>query len=122
METSILESTKKILGLDEEYSAFDHDIITHINSAFSILLQLGVGPSEGFEITGAEEVWDSFVVPAEQKSLVKSYLYLRVRMLFDPPATSFGIAAMERQLADYEYRLNYYREDLVWTASQEAAQ
>jgi hypothetical protein len=122
VETSILNSTKKNLGLDSEYSAFDHDIISHINSAFSVLWQLGVGPIAGFEIEDDSLEWDDFDIPVEIKNLVKTYIYLKVRMLFDPPNTSFGIAAMEKQLADYEYRINYYREDTAWMASQAAEQ
>jgi len=114
METSILTSTKKILGIAEDYTVFDLDIITHINSAFSTLTQLGVGPPEGFMITDATEVWDDFVANDFQYNPVKSYVFLRVRQLFDPPSTSYLIAAVEKQIQELEWRLNVYREGLDW--------
>ena len=110
MEESILTSTKKILGLDEAYTAFDLDVITHINAAFSILSQLGVGPEGGFYIEDASDVWADFIVPPDQLHLVKTYIYLKVRSLFDPPTTSFLIEATEKQIKEYEWRLNIFRE------------
>src|SRR4029077_8389210 len=114
METSILTSTKKILGIAEDYTVFDLDIITHINSAFSTLTQLGVGPPEGFMITDATAKWDDFVANDFQYNPVKSYVFLRVRQLFDPPSTSYLIAAVEKQIQELEWRLNVYREGLDW--------
>jgi hypothetical protein len=114
METSILTSTKKILGIAEDYTVFDLDIITHINSAFSTLTQLGVGPPQGFMITDATAVWDDFVANDFQYNPVKSYVFLRVRQLFDPPSTSYLIAAVEKQIQELEWRLNVYREGLDW--------
>lgn len=113
MEESILTSTKKILGLDESYTPFDLDIITHINAAFSILDQLGVGPEGGFMIVDDTTVWDDYVVPQNQLHAVKTYIYLKVRSLFDPPATSFHLTAMNEQLKEYEWRLNTFREVLL---------
>lgn len=110
---SILTSTKKILGLDEGYTAFDLDIITHINTVFSTLSQLGVGPEEGFFIEDAADDWDSFDVPPNQLHMAKSYLYLKVRMLFDPPGTSYLITAMENQIREMEWRMNMLREVLL---------
>jgi hypothetical protein len=110
MEPSILISTKKILGISADYDAFDLDILTHINATFSILNQLGVGPVEGFFVEDDTAVWDDFVDPENQHNLVKTYVYLRVRMLFDPPATSFLIEAANRQISEYEWRLNVFRE------------
>jgi len=110
MEESILTSTKKILGLDQDYTAFDLDIITHINAAFSILSQLGVGPESGFSIEDETTVWADYLVPADQLHLVKTYVYLKVRSLFDPPTTSFLIEATEKQIKEYEWRLNVFRE------------
>jgi hypothetical protein len=110
MEESILTSTKKILGLDEGYDVFDLDIITFINSALSTLDQLGVGPVGGYTITGPEEVWDDLTLPANQLQLVKTYLFLKVRMLFDPPTTSYLISALNEQLKEYEWRLNSFVE------------
>lgn len=112
MEESILKSTKKILGIDSEYTPFDLDIITHINTAFSLLNQLGVG-SEFFFIEDDTAVWSDFIVPPNQLHMVKTYVYLKVRILFDPPATSFLIQAANDQLKEHEWRLNSFREDVV---------
>jgi len=110
VEESILKSTKKILGLAPEYTPFDLDVITHINAAFSILNQLGVGPKEGFSIEDENDTWDEFPVPTEQLHLVKTYIYLKVRILFDPPGTSFLLDSVTNQLHEYEWRLNVFRE------------
>lgn len=110
METSILTSTKKILGVAESYHAFDLDIVTHINATFSILNQLGVGPVEGYMIEDEQAKWEDYGVPINQLNLVKTYVYLKVRLLFDPPATSYLITASEEQIAQYEWRLNSFRE------------
>jgi hypothetical protein len=110
MEESILISTKKILGLDESYTPFDLDIITHINAAFSTLDQLGLGPEGGFSIEDETAVWSDYVVPLNQLHAVKTYVYLKVRILFDPPATSFHLSALNEQLKEYEWRLNMFRE------------
>lgn len=113
MEESILKSTKKILGLDAAYTAFDLDVITHINAAFSILDQLGVGPLGGFSIEDDSTGWSEYVAPPNQLHLIKTYVYLKVRLLFDPPSTSFLINAYEEQLKEYEWRLNVMREVLI---------
>ena len=110
MEESILTSTKKILGLDRDYTAFDLDVITHINAAFSILSQLGVGPEGGFSIIDDTTLWTDYSVPADQLHLVKTYMFLKVRSTFDPPTTSFLIEATEKQIKEYEWRLNIFRE------------
>ena len=115
METSILNSTKKILGLASDYTAFDLDIITHINTAFSTLTQLGVGPAAGFMIEDASTNWVDFLGDADpQLNSVKSYVFLRVRLLFDPPATSYLINAYEDQIRELEWRLNSHREETQW--------
>jgi hypothetical protein len=109
MENSILISTKKILGLPVEYTAFDLDIITHINSVFAILAQLGVGPPTGFMIEDEFAEWTDFDAP-NQLNAIRTYVFLKVRMLFDPPTTSFLIEAMTKQIQEYEWRLNVSRE------------
>lgn len=116
MEQSILTSTKKILGIDKDYTVFDLDIITHINSAFSTLTQLGVGPRAGFMINDDTEVWSDFIDIENdlQYNSVKSYVFLRVRQLFDPPSTSYLISAVERQIQELEWRLNVHREETEW--------
>jgi len=111
VDESILNSTKKILGIDSSYTAFDQDVLTHINAAFSILNQLGVGPAEGFTVWDESAVWtDFYPAPPEQLNLVKTYVYLKVRVLFDPPGTSFLLTAAENQVKEYEWRLNIFRE------------
>lgn len=114
METSILTSTKKILGIAADYTAFDLDIITHINAAFSTLTQLGVGPATGFMIEDAEDEWYDFVEDDIQLNLVKTYVYLKVRQLFDPPTTSYLISAVEKQIQELEWRMNTNREATEW--------
>lgn len=115
MEQSILTSTKKILGIAEDYTVFDVDIITHINTAFSTLTQLGVGPANGFMIEDATPVWSDFIGSDLQFNSVKSYVFLRVKQLFDPPATSYLISATENQIRELEWRLNTHREESSWT-------
>jgi hypothetical protein len=115
MEASILTSTKKVLGIAEDYTAFDLDIITHINTAFSTLTQLGVGPPEGFMIEDATPVWADFITDGDlQYNSVRSYVFLRVRHLFDPPTTSYLITAAEKQIEELEWRLNVHREETGW--------
>jgi hypothetical protein len=119
MEESILQSTKKVLGIPPEDVAFDLDVIIHINSAFSILHQLGIGPIDGFMISGDDETWDQFVDPSDNLQYfneVKVVVYLRVRSLFDPPQTSYLISAVERQITEHEWRLNVMREGSEWTS------
>lgn len=110
MEDSILISTKKILGLADEYTPFDLDVLTHINGAFSVLQQLGVGPLEGFFIEDANAKWTDFDVPAYQRNMVKTYVFLKVRLLFDPPSTSYLVEAANKQVDQLEWRLNVTRE------------
>lgn len=115
MEDSILISTKKILGIGEDYSAFDIDIITHINSTFSIVNQLGVGPDDGFAIDGEDAVWEDLNLPLNQMNLLRTYVFLKVRMLFDPPTTGFLLTAFNQQIEEYETRLSYMRENTLPT-------
>jgi hypothetical protein len=116
MVESILTSTKKVLGIAEAYTAFDTDIITHINSTFSILVQLGVGPLEGFMIADATEEWADFDVSQVWLNLIRSYVFLKVRHIFDPPGTSFLLDAMQKQIQEFEWRLSTFREEEAWTA------
>lgn len=113
METSILTNVKKVLGIAESYTAFDEDILMHINAAFSVLNQLGVGPVNGFMIEDAGTEWEEFVVPPNQLHLVKTYIFLKVRLLFDPPTTSYLIDAATNQIKEYEWRLNTFRENEI---------
>ena len=104
---SILTSIKKLLGIQEEYTNFDNDIIMHINSTFSTLTQLGVGPSNGFIIKDKSSTWDEFISD-NRLECVKSYVYLKVRLLFDPPSTSSVMDSINRQITEYEWRINVY--------------
>lgn len=127
MENSILKSTKATLGLDANYTPFDQDIILHINAVFSVFDQLGVGPEGGFSIEDETAVWTDFIDPASDptnvylKSMLnmsKSLMYLKVRMLFDQPNTSYLIASLDRQIADFEWRVRELRE-AAKTAAEE---
>lgn len=114
MITSILTSIKKNLNVDASYTAFDEDIILHINSAFSTLNQLGVGPADGFEITDATATWASFIGTNKKYNFVKSYIYLLVRKLFDPAGTSYVGTALHEQMKEFEWRISVLREDTEW--------
>lgn len=115
METSILTSTKKILGIAADYTVFDLDIITHINSSLSTLSQLGVGPALGFAIEDDSANWVDFIADNDPfYNSVKTYVYLRVRQVFDPPTTSYQIAAFNDQIKELEWRLNVTREGTDW--------
>lgn len=104
---SILTSIKKLLGSGEDYDHFDADIIMHINFAFSTLNQLGVGPSEGFRITDSTEIWTDFIPDKPVLlEMAKSYVHIKVKLLFDPPTSSSVLAAMEREADRLEWRLN----------------
>ena len=104
---SILTSIKKLLGIAEEYEHFDNDIIMHINSVFMILTQLGVGPSKGFVITDSSASWDDFLPEGGEKlQAVKTYIYMKVRLMFDPPTSSAVIESMNRMINELEWRLN----------------
>lgn len=103
---SILTSIKKLLGIAEEYDHFDSDLIMHINSVFMVLNQLGVGPAEGFSITDKTETWEDFTQNNLMIQSVKSYVYLKVRLLFDPPSSSAVMESINRQISELEWRLN----------------
>lgn len=114
MSDSILNTTKKILGIEADYTAFDPDILIHINSVFSTLYDLGIGPEDGFAIDDAAATWDSFLNGDKRLNSVKTYVYLRVRLLFDPPTTSYLINSMKEQVQELEWRINTHREGTSW--------
>ena len=104
---SILISIKKLLGVAEDYLQFDNDIIMHINTTFLNLTQLGVGPEAGFIIEDDSTLWSDFIdIENPQLHAVKTYIYLKVKLLFDPPLSSSVIEAMKNQIAELEWRLN----------------
>lgn len=103
---SILTSIKKLLGIEADYTQFDTDIIIHINSVFSTLQQLGVGPAEGFMIEDDSATWIDYLGDSMDLNSVRTYIWLKVKMVFDPPTSSFVMEAMNRQAAELEWRLN----------------
>lgn len=107
---SILDGTKSALGLDSEYQVFDPDIIMHINSVFSTLAQIGVGPKTGFMITNSQSKWEDFLVGDILLNNVKTYTYLRVRLLFDPPTMGYLVNAIQDQVKELEWRINVQAE------------
>ena len=103
---SILTSIKKLLGIAEEYTQFDTDIIIHINTVFMTLQQLGVGPEEGFLIVDSEAVWTDFMDNSILLNSVKTYIYLKVKLLFDPPLSSSTIECFNKVISELEFRMN----------------
>lgn len=106
MEESILTSIKKLLGIAEEYTHFDTDIMIHINTAIMTLDQLGVGPEEGFRVTSDADSWSDFVEDDDYLDAVKTYVYLKVKLVFDPPLSGSVMEAMKESIKEYEWRLN----------------
>lgn len=110
-ETSILKSIKKMLGIQLEENAFDNDIIIHINSVLASLVQMGIGPEEGYSIYSESETWSDFLNDDKRLESVKTYVYLKVRIVFDPPASSTILEAFKQQIAEFEWR-NFAVKDL----------
>lgn len=106
MDESILNNIKRLLGPNETYNHFDLDIITHINSTLMTLNQLGVGPKEGFMITGPDETWADFIGPRKDLADIKSYVYNKVRLVFDPPQNSFLVEAIKEAIKESVWRIN----------------
>ena len=106
MDSSILTSIKKLLGIAEEDTSFDQDIIMHINTVFAILSQLGVGPANGFSIEDDSAIWEDYLGNATNLELVKSYIYMKVRSIFDPPTSSILADAMNKNISELEWRIN----------------
>lgn len=102
---SILTSIKKLLGIGEEYEAFDNDLIIHINSVLATLTQIGVGPKEGFSIEDDSAVWSDFISDVRLDS-VKTYVYLKVKVVFDPPLNASVMEANKAMINELEWRLN----------------
>lgn len=106
LDNSILGTIKSLLGPDANYDVFDTDIIVFINSALATLTQLGVGPANGFRISGGYETWEDFIGNANDLDFVKEYIYLRTRIGFDPPANSSVLDAYKEAIKELEWRLN----------------
>jgi len=120
MATKILDSIKKLLGIEAVDTAFDEELIMHINSVFLTLNQLGVGPSETFSMTDSDTEWSEFLDLATDLEAVKPYVYIRTRLLFDPPQNSFLVAAFEKQIQELEWRLQLQKEPYTLTAEAAA--
>lgn len=103
---SILTSIKKMLGIEAEYEHFDQDIIMHINSVFTDLAQIGVGPIKGFVIEDDIATWTDFLPEETNFHSVKTYMYLRVKLLFDPPSSSTVVSAIQREIDKWEWRFS----------------
>lgn len=103
---SILTSIKLLLGITEEDTSFDQDLIMQINSVFSILTMLGVGPKSGYSIIDENDIWTDFIPENPRLEMVKSYIHKKVRLMFDPPQSSAHIEALNRMIAELEWRLN----------------
>lgn len=103
---SILTSVKLALGIIPEYSHFDDQLIMYINTVFSTLYQLGVGPDRGFSIQDDKELWSEFLDTNKLLNLVKTYMYMSVKLMFDPPSNSFAVTAIEKQQKELEWRIN----------------
>lgn len=114
MSESILTSTKKILGIPEDYTAFDPDVIMFINSALGTLNQLGIGPEEGFTITDAAPTWEDFLGTDKRLESAKQYVFLKVRVVFDPPDTGWLAESFAKQIEELGWRLNVVRESDAW--------
>lgn len=116
MEDSILKGVKKMLGIDSSLTVFDFDILTLTNSAFATLNQAGIGPSDGFSIEDDTSVWSDFIGTNLKFNLVQTYVYLSVRIKFDPPQTSYLLTALQNQIDEQFARLLILRESTDWVA------
>lgn len=112
MNGSILDSVKNALGIMPDYTVFDMDVIMGINTAFATLQQLGVGPEEGFEVLDKTSKWDDFTGGEKLLNSVKTYIFISVKLTFDPPTTSFAIEAMDKQRKEIEWRLIVLTEEI----------
>ena len=105
MQESILKTIKQLTGCPDDFEQFDLDLTIHINSAFATLTQLGVGPTEGYRNTGPDNVWSEFEEDAKKASLIKDYVYIKTRLLFDPPTSGSLMDSLKEQLKEMEWRL-----------------
>lgn len=105
VKDSILDSVKKMIGPSVEYTVFDDDLIMYINSVFNILRQLGIGPTEGYEITSKYNLWTEFLPAGPKLNMVKPYMYAKVRLMFDPPQNGTITQAMKDIVDEFEFRM-----------------
>lgn len=113
MDTSILTSIKNLLGISEEDTSFDKDIVMFINGVLMSLNQIGVGPTEGYFITDTTETWAGLIGTRTDLGSVPTYVYLKVRLLFDPPQSGFLIEAIKNQITEFEWRLKIQAEGVI---------
>lgn len=111
--TSILTTIKKMLGIESEYTQFDPEIIVHINTVLMTLNQLGVGSEEGFVVADSTDTWSDYLGEDSNLEAVKSYIYISVRLIFDPPSSASILAAFERTKSELEWRLTLQAEEVV---------
>lgn len=116
---SILNSIKKLLGIPEDYDHFDSDIIMHINSVFTTLTQLGVGPEDGFSINDEVEKWEDFLPEERMIHSVKSYMFMKVKLMFDPPLSSAVIECTKEQIKEMEWRIQVAAESINLKSEEE---
>lgn len=116
---SILESEKKLLGLDQDYDVFDDDLIIHINTIFGTLHQIGVGPATQFYITDNTATWSEFTTEETIVHEVRGYMFLRLRLLFDPPSSSFVLNSYKEQIQEFEWRLNVKSDEIKGTTADD---
>lgn len=114
MDHSILNVTKRMVGVDPSLTVYDLNILTHINSVFARLQTLGIGPVDGYMIEDDAPTWDDFLLGDRRLNSVKSYMYLSVRIMFDPPQTQYLVASMQEQIEKMEWLLNVTREEDAW--------
>ena len=117
MEESILVTIKDMLGPDSADDVFDNEILVNINMALSVLTQLGVGPSEGFVVTDADATWSEFLGDAKDIEMAKSFVYMKVKMVFDPPSSSFVLTAMEKACDELAWRLTVATDSYAETSN-----
>lgn len=106
MTDSILNTMKQMIPAMPSGDAFDTELIIHINTILGVLKQIGVGSSDGFFITGENETWSDFFGDSTTIQMAKTYMYLRLRLLFDPPENSSVLASYKEQIAELEWRCN----------------
>jgi hypothetical protein len=121
VEDSILKTVKKFVGVVPDDDSFDLDLLVATNSAFSNLTQMGIGPAEGITVEDEATSWNLLDIPLNQINMAKTYVCLKVRLAFDPPAFSFHIDAIKEQIAEQEARLSLYRETLITNANRPVA-
>ena len=113
MEESILITIKKLIGFDKDYDYFDTDLVVQINSCFSTLSDLGVGPEEGFHITGKDEKWSEYIFTPIYMGMIKNYIYINTKLVFDRPETSYAIESLSKTASELEWRLHMESERIT---------